>query len=106
MVNLFLPGGTSHHMISNALAGAMRGRGWRTTAILADFDAHSLAAKGLLDRNLETIVFQTPPKSSEHYQVCMLRLQLLVTDRPDTIRRGMCPLTDGGTRNVAFEPVL
>lgn len=80
MVNLFLPGGTSHHLISNALAGAMRGRGWRTTAILADFDARSLAAKRLLDRGLETIVFQTPPKSSEQYQVWVLRLHFTGTD--------------------------
>ncbi|KAL4857882.1 UDP-glucuronosyltransferase 3A2 [Chlorella vulgaris] len=81
MVNLFLPGGTSHHLISNALAGAMRGRGWRTAAILADFDARSLAAKGLLDRGLETIVFQTPPKSSEQYQAMLSEVQ----DKPNEL---------------------
>jgi hypothetical protein len=55
-----------------AIARTLRGRGWRTAALLADFDVAGLSRKGLLDPELETIVFSTPPNSNEDVQVCRI----------------------------------
>jgi UDP-N-acetylglucosamine:LPS N-acetylglucosamine transferase len=65
---MMLPGGTSHHMQALAIARTLRGRGWRTAALMADFDAASLSQKGLLDPEVETIVFSTPPHSNDDFQ--------------------------------------
>jgi hypothetical protein len=64
-----LPGGTSHTLMHNALARTLRARGWRTSIVLPDFDLKSLQSKGLLDEDFESVVFRTPPRSNERFQV-------------------------------------
>lgn len=69
-----LPGGTSHNMQALALARTLRGRGWRTAALLADFDVAGLQQKGLLDRELEMVVYSTPRNSHEEFEASAMPL--------------------------------
>lgn len=82
-----LPGGTSHQMQSLAIARALRGRGWRTTAVLADFDEAGLGRRGLLDPELETVVFSTPPNTNDDFQVRQLSCRFCRS----TLLAGLCP---------------
>ena len=68
VVLVMLPGGTSHALQGAAIARTLRGRGWRTAMVLPDFDAVNLESKRLLDAGLETVVFQTPPQSNDHFE--------------------------------------